>query len=159
MSTQNFDLTDAVDAVMETIALYLEDSDDPVLARAAVEAALPHLLTEKDAEIKRLNAGSRCPQCCATEWNGAARARNERDDALAEVKHLRGVVAAVPQWEKIPSGYHVMTGERVRCEFGTETDDAVELTASEAMEGNPVRHLFRGQAARYYRAVLGEDGR
>ena len=113
------------------------------------------LLAEKDAEIKRLNAGLFCPECCATEWNGAARARNERDDALAEVERLRGVVATLPQWEEMSDGYLVTTGERVRCEVGTETDDAIELTASEAMDGNPIRDLFRGQAARYYRVTLG----
>ena len=158
MGTPNFDLTAAVEAVTETIALYLEDSDDPVLAKAAVEAALPHLLAEKDAEIEQIKSVLASMDHFAEVADRVERRNNtlaaERDETLAEVDRLRGVVDAVPQWVQITSGYHVTTGERVRCEFGTETDDAVELTASETMEGNPVRHLFRGQDARYYRAAL-----
>ena len=44
MSTSNFDLTDAVNAVAEELGPYLTHCSDGF----PIEATLPHLLTEKD---------------------------------------------------------------------------------------------------------------
>ena len=76
---------------MGTDTTMMRDADAAYAAAWNPETAqaVLALLAEKGAEIKRLNAGSRCPECCATEWNGAARARDERDNALAEVERLR----------------------------------------------------------------------
>lgn len=53
MSTQNFDLTAAVDAAERAINDGFGVPPIGVI-QAAIEAALPHLLAEKDAEVERL---------------------------------------------------------------------------------------------------------
>lgn len=83
----------------------------------------------------------------------------QRDEARAEVGRIHGVIAEMPRWEEVSDGHLVTTGERVRCEYGGETYEAIELTINEAMEDNPVRHLFRSRPARFYHLALDESSR
>lgn len=78
-----------VAGAVESETTSLRESAESALAsgRTAVEDGrrLLALVEGKDAEIERLLRGARCPQCSATEWNGAAIARHERDEARAAV--------------------------------------------------------------------------
>ena len=64
-------------------------------ARAVLDAVADRLvaplkarLAEVEAERDELLRGTRCPQCCATEWNGAAHQRRLAERAEAERNHL-----------------------------------------------------------------------
>jgi hypothetical protein len=58
----------------------------------------------------------------------------------------------VTRWDQIADNWTVSAGERFRAEYARETDDAIELTATDEMAGVPVRDLFRGAADSYYTA-------
>ena len=97
MSAPEFDLMAAVEAARNAFwksspGAVIRNGSDPM--QAAIEAALPHLLSEKDAEVKHL-------QELAIDQHGEPyrdRFRNQMDAAaelLAEVNRIRDAVAAV----------------------------------------------------------------
>jgi hypothetical protein len=46
-------------------------------------------LDRAEAEVERLRAGSRCPECSATEWNEAARQRQRAERAEAKLAEVQ----------------------------------------------------------------------
>lgn len=103
-----------------------------------------------------------------TEWldqqgmirGGHFIAKRPNEELVRDFIHSEtDVVEGLVHVQRVGMHYHVSPGERVRCEYGGETDDAMELTASDAMEGNPLWHLFPGRPARFYILTLtGSEG-